>query len=58
MTTSLTKDFLYLTKGNLFLITSINLFETCPNKKCQRFSRSLVVKLIVLVICGDLTSMI
>jgi len=28
------KDFLYLTKGNLFLITSKNLFETCPNKKC------------------------
>jgi len=43
--TSQTKDLLYLTKGNLFLITSIDLFETCPSQKCQRFSRSLAVKL-------------
>ena len=49
------KGLLYLTKGNLFLITSIDLFETCTNWKCQRFSRSLAVKLTVLVICGDLT---
>jgi len=31
------KDFLYLTKENLFLITSKDLFETCLNWKCQRF---------------------
>jgi len=48
--TSQTKDFLYLTKGNLFFITSIDLLETCPNRKCQRFSRSLAVKLTILVI--------
>ena len=54
--TSQTK--LYLTKENLFLITSIDLFETCPNRKCQRFSRSLVVKLTTLVICRGLTCLI
>jgi len=52
--TSQTKDLSYLTKGKLFLITSMHLFEACPNWKCQRVSRSLVVKLIVLVICEDL----
>jgi len=36
MQTSNTKDFLYLTKGKLFWITSIHLFETCPNQKCQK----------------------
>ena len=49
------KDLLYLTKGNLFLITFKDLFETYPNRKCQRVSRSLAVKLTILVICGDLT---
>jgi len=34
--TSQTIDLLYLTKGNLVMITSIHLFETCHNKKCQR----------------------
>ena len=52
------KDLLYLTKENLFLITSKDFFETCPNRKCQRVSRSLVVKLTILVIYGDLTGLI
>jgi len=38
------KDLLYLTNGNLLLITSIHLFETCPSRKRQRVSRSLAVK--------------
>jgi len=57
--TSQTKDLLYLIKGNLFLITSMYLFKTCPNRKCQRVSRSLAVKLAVLVvICEDLIGLI
>jgi len=52
------KDLLYLTKENLFLITFKNLFETCPNRRCQRFSRSLTAKLTILVICEDLTGLI
>jgi len=52
------KYLLYLTKGNLLLITSKDLFETCPNRKYQKVSRSLVVKLTVLVICEDLTGLI
>ena len=52
------KDLLYLKKGSLFFITSKDLFETCFNRKCQRVSRSLVVKLTVLVISGDLTGLI
>jgi len=53
-----TKDLLYLTKGNLLLIISIDLFETYPNRKCQMFSRSLAVKLTISVIYGDLTRLI
>jgi len=52
------KDLLYLTKGNLILITSKDLFETCPSRKCQRVSRSLAMKLTILVIYGDLPGLI
>ena len=52
------KYLLYLTKGNLFLITLIDLFEACPNWKCQRVSISLAVKMTILLICGDLIGLI
>ena len=56
--TSQTKDLLYLTKGNLFLITSIHLFEIWPDRKCQRVYRSLALTLIVLMVCVDLMGLI
>jgi len=34
--TSQTGDLLSLTKENLFLITSMHLFETCPNQKMSK----------------------
>jgi len=56
--TSQIKDLLYLTKENLLFITSMDLFEACHNRKCQRVLRTLIVKLTVLVICEDLISLI
>jgi len=40
------------------MIKSIYLFETCPDKKCQRVFTSLALTLAILMVCAYLVGLI